>query len=254
MLHGVDAVENLNKESKFPFPKRGADKAPCPPHSRRTTRLGLVLQRTVMALVAIFGFCLRGMNRVPTGKTSSFFSSPIMSDQVREKLEETPPDKDRGQSPRSNTMPMDTEVTTPAVDNTQRVLTPGANASSVVDLPHPIPTVSGHTSPVMDVQAPVAFASADPQMMGPQFFAESMVPGQTPPLPYFNPNLWGYHPSFPHGVPAPEAAHQPPATMSGSLLTELLTDANARVRRTVVVSRRDSMYSRRKPRALRGTL
>ena len=209
-----------------------------------------------MALVAIFGFCLHGMNSIPTDKTSSFFLSLIMSDRVRDNFEEMPPEDDHGQSPQSNTTPMDTEITSPGIDNVQRVPTPGTDAPSVVTIPdhNPIPTVSGRPSPVMDTQAPVAFASADPQMMGPQFFAESMAHRQTPLLPYFNPNLWGYHPSFPHGVPAPEAAHQPPATMSGSLLTELLTDANARVRRTVVVSRRDSMYSRRKPRALRGTL
>jgi hypothetical protein len=45
LLHGVDAVENLNKESKFPsIPKRGAARAPRPPRSRQTTRLGIVLR------------------------------------------------------------------------------------------------------------------------------------------------------------------------------------------------------------------
>jgi len=77
---------------------------------------------------------------------------------------------------------MDTEILSPTGDNAQWVPMPGDIAPSVATIPdhNPIPTVSRHSSPIMNVQAPVAFASADPQVMGQHFFAESMVPGQTP--------------------------------------------------------------------------
>jgi len=44
LLHGVNAVEKLNKESKFPpITNRGAAKAPHAPRSQWYTRLGIVL-------------------------------------------------------------------------------------------------------------------------------------------------------------------------------------------------------------------
>ncbi|KAF8331694.1 uncharacterized protein EI90DRAFT_3123277 [Cantharellus anzutake] len=127
---------------------------------------------------------------------------------------------------------MDTETMGPALDSVQHTSTLGAEAPSAANIPNPtpIPTVSGRPSPVMDVQATAAYTVSDHQTMGQQFFVDSMAPGQAPPLPYFNPNLWGYHPSLPRGAPTPEAAHQPHATMSGSFLTELLMDANAWLR------------------------